>query len=283
MARGLTRSALFVPCDHARAMEKAKTLPADILIFDLEDGVSPAHKLQAREAAIEAISSDAYHHATRVVRTNSLHSAWGKDDVLALAVTLPDAMMLPKVESAAQVQEVVNILAAQDRADMPIWCNIETPRGVLNAAEIATHPNVRALVAGTNDLGNDLNIIRTPDRAALLHSLSHLILAAKASGRLVLDGTYIQFDKPEGLEAEAQQGRMLGFDGKTLVHPSQIDVVNRTFSPSAAEIARSLRLIEAYEAAMREGREVLVFEGGMIERLHYERAKQLQALATLAK
>lgn len=269
------RSALFVPADHERAMAGALARPADALIFDLEDGVSPAHKPQARDAAARLLATAPTSAPLRILRINHRDTPYYAED-MAMACTLPlDGLMLSKTSGADDIADAIAQLGTQGRADLAIWCNVETPRGIAEAFAIAAHPAVRALVAGTNDLANDLRIRRTADRAGLLHSLERLQLAARAYDRLALDGTFIDLTDARGLEAEAQQGRMLGFDGKTLIHPSQIDVANRIFSPSGDEIAEAHAIIEAYEAAMKEQKEVTLLNGRMIERLHYVRALSL--------
>lgn len=271
-----SRSALYVPADHARALAKSATLPADILIYDLEDGVAPAQKAAGRHALAAWLSqADASH--TRLIRINHRSTSFYADDIDFVADTPTDGIMLSKVAGPDDVEDAVAKLGAQSRADLAIWCNVETPRGIINAAAIAAHPNVVGIVAGTNDLANDLRIIRTPDRAGLMHSLQQLLLAARAYHRMILDGTFVDLDDASGLEAETQQGRILGFDGKTLIHPSQIEVANRIFSPSDAEIHQAQRIVEAYEQAMQNHKAVTLLDGSMIEQLHYDRACALLA------
>lgn len=269
------RSAIYIPTDHARAMQKAASLQADALIFDLEDGVSDAHKPAARKAMAEWSAHAAPTSQTKVLRINHQYTAHYADDI-ALAATLPlDGVMLSKVSNAHEIQRTISDLASAGRSDLPIWCNVETPSGYMNIQSISSQPCVAALVAGTNDLANDLRIIRTPDRAGLLHCLQMLVLAARAHGLLVLDGTFIDLEDDAGLQAEAQQGRMLGFDGKTLIHPKQIAIANASFSPTETELTQAKRLIATYEAAQKGGKAVTLLDGKMIEKLHYDRARQL--------
>jgi (3S)-malyl-CoA thioesterase len=270
-----TRSALYVPADHERAMAKAESLEVDILIFDLEDGVAPQKKAIARAAVVGKLSDIPSAGALKIVRINHHSASYYADDIAALANAPMGGIMLSKVSGAQDIDDALRHLAQHHRADLPIWCNVETPLGVANAFEIAAHPAVRGLVAGTNDLANDLRIERTPDSAALMHSLQRIVLAARAHGRIVLDGTFIDFNDEAGLKAEASHGRMLGFDGKTLVHPKQIAVANAAFSPSDAQREEARAIIKAFEAAMTEHKAVTLLDGRMLERLHYERAKSL--------
>ncbi len=272
------RSALYVPADHARAMAKSVSLAADILIYDLEDGVAPASKPAAREA-LRTHFQQADNAHLRLVRINHQSTRFYIDDITAMSAMPADGIMLSKVAHTADINDAVEKLARAERADMAIWCNVETPEGILNAATIAAHPNVVGLVAGTNDLANDLRIIRTAERTGLMHALQLLLLAARANHRIILDGTFVDLEDMKGLEAEAQQGRMLGFDGKTLIHPKQIDSVNRIFSPSEDEMTQAKRIIKAYEAAMKEHKAVTLLDNQMIEQLHYDRARQLLAQA----
>lgn len=268
------RSAIYIPADHVRAMAKASTLEADALIFDLEDGVSEAHKTQAR-AALSAHLATTRPQQRCVARVNHLSSAHFHDDMATICGLPIDALMLPKVAHRAHVDEVAAHLAQAGRADLPLWCNMETPMGYVHVSDIASHPLVEALVAGTNDLANDLRIVRTPCRSGLMHCLQALVLAGRAHGTLVLDGTFIDLNDDDGLTAEATQGKTLGFDGKTLIHPKQIEVVNRVFSPSEHEQEQAARIIAAYEAALAGGKGVTLLDGILIEKLHYDRAKAL--------
>lgn len=284
----MRRSALYVPADNARAMAKAASLDADVIIFDLEDGIAPQNKATAREAIVSLLrhpreSGDPElldsrfrgNDTLRLVRINHHSTKHYEGDIAALADAPMNGIMLSKVSSASDIDHALERLAPLGRADLPIWCNVETPLGIENAFSIAAHPAAAGLVAGTNDLANDLRVRRTPDRAGLMHSLQRLLLAARAHGKIALDGTFIDFEDEAGLRKEAEQGRMLGFDGKTLVHPKQIAIANEVFGISEAEKTHARDIINAYETAMREGKAVILLNGKMIERLHYERANTL--------
>lgn len=267
------RSLLFLPGSNPRTIEKARILPCDVILFDLEDAVSPENKIAAREKVLKAVTETDFGHREKVVRINSMNSQWGEPDAAAFADASIDAILLPKVESPEQVKKLTSITGK------PIWCNIETPMGVLNAAAIASaHKQVEAFIAGTNDLSAELNIRRTPDRAGLLASLSHIVLVARAYGLSVFDGTFTDIPDTRGLLAEARQGRFLGFDGKTIIHPDHIEFVNEIFSPSQTEVEQAQRIVSTYTLAMHEHQAVVAFEGKMIEKLHYDAANRLLSL-----
>lgn len=273
----LTRSALYVPGDHNRAMAKATNLPADMLIFDLEDGVAPERKAIARDAIVQSLN-ESEHTAHTLIRANHLSTSYYTHDIAAIAESGTDGIMLSKVSGTKDIDQAVSDLAKHDRADMPIWCNVETPLGVTNINSIAAHPNVAGIVVGTNDLANDLRIIRTSDRAGLMHSLQAIQLAARAYDKIVLDGTFVDLEDMDGLRTEAKQGRILGFDGKTLIHPKQIEIANEIFSPSEEDVAQAKAIIETYEQAMKDHKAVALLDGKMIEKLHYDRAKEICSL-----
>ena len=274
------RSLLFLPGGNPRALEKARTLPADGLIFDLEDAVAPAAKDSARTAVAAALTAGGYAPRETVLRVNPLDTAWGHAD-LAAAATLPiDAVLLPKVEHAERVRLVVDVLDALGaRPELALWCMIETPLGVLAAAEIAAAgPRVAALVLGTSDLGKDLRVRETRERLPLLTALGLVLLAARAHGRAVLDGVHLDLADGDGFAAACRQGRELGFDGKTLIHPTQIEAANAAFSPTAEEVAAARRLIEAYAEASAGGRGAVRIGGRLVEALHVEAARRTLAL-----
>jgi len=275
------RSVLYMPGSNARALEKARTLPADALILDLEDAVAPEAKERAREQVCAAVRAGGYGHREIAIRVNGLDTAWGEKDVAAAAAAAPDAILVPKVESAEGLLEVERRMRAAGAPESTaIWCMLETPRGVLASAEIARATRRQAVwVMGTNDLAKDLHCLHTPLRLPLLASLSLCLLAARAAGLVVLDGVYNDLEDAEGFLASCRQGLELGFDGKTLVHPSQIDPCNSTFSPDAAEVERSRKIISAFEAARAEGKGVVVVDGRMIENLHVENARRVVAQA----
>ncbi len=271
-----TGSALYVPADHERAVAKSSSLSADILIFDLEDGVAPARKPIARTALAEIFASNDSVH-TRLVRINHRHSAFYADDIEAIAHLPVDGLMLSKVAGTDDIDHAVAQLGQHSRADLAIWCNVETPLGITNINAIAAHPNVIGLVAGTNDLANDLRIRRTANREGLMFALQAIVLAARAHNRIALDGTFVDLEDMQGLGSEAAQGRMLGFDGKTLIHPKQIEIANQHFRASESEIAEAKAIIKAYESAMQSHKAVTLLNGKMIEKLQYDRAQQLLA------
>lgn len=262
------RSMLYVPGDKPRALEKARTLPCDGIILDLEDSVAPENKAIARSCIAEALRAD-YGGRELILRVGSADAA----DDFALAESLPlHGVLVPKVDDPAIVR------AAEGRTRLPIWCMIETPRGVLRAAEIAA-AGVAGLVVGTNDLAKELRARHVPDRAPLLTSLSLILLAARAHGVAVLDGVHLALDDLEGFEAGCRQGVELGFDGKTLVHPSTIDIANRVFGPSDDEVAHARQTVLAWEAARAEGKGVARIGGAMVEQLHVDEAQRVIALA----
>lgn len=270
------RSALYVPGDHQGAMVKAASLKADILIFDLEDGVSPEHKAQARTAIATSLNQQPYEPLT-LVRINHCSSPHYSKDIAAIAACAANGLMLSKVGSQDEIQLAADDLAKHDRADMPIWCNVETALGVLNIAQIASHPKVTGIVLGTNDLRKELNIPYQEDRSNLMHCIQHVLLGAKAFRKTVLDGTFIRLDDEAGLKAEALQGKQLGFDGKTLIHPKQIEVTHQAFMPSEEELTHAQAIITCYERARKEQKAVALLNGTMIEALHYIQAQKLIA------
>ena len=275
------RSLLFMPGANARALEKSRELPADGLIFDLEDAVAPDAKEAARAAIAAALGRGGNGRRELVLRVNALDSEWGEADLRAASAMPVDAVLLPKVESAEAVRETV---ARLDRAGAPpaliVWCMIETPRGVLAAAEIAgASPRVAALVMGTSDLTKDLRARDTADRLPLLTSLQLVLLAARAHGLAALDGVHLDLADDAGFAAACAQGRALGFDGKTLIHPKQIAPANAAFAPSVDEVAQAKKIIAAHEAALATGKGIVVVDGRLIENLHVAGAQRLLALA----
>lgn len=266
------RSVLYIPAANPRAMEKARNLPSDAIIFDLEDAVAPEEKIAARGHLAEALAGD-YGHRLRILRINALASDWGRDDCAFLTENLRgrvDAVLLPKVNGPADLDALAALVP-----ELPLWAMMETPLAMLNAAAIAAHPRLQALVMGTNDLAKEMNSRPRADRLPMMAGLGLCLLAAKAHGRLILDGVYNAFRDEAGLGAEAQQGRDMGFDGKTLIHPAQIAIANEIFAPSYDEIARARREIAAYEAARAEGRGIAVLDGRIVENLHVETARKL--------
>jgi citrate lyase subunit beta/citryl-CoA lyase len=285
------RSVLFMPGSNPRALEKARALPADGLIFDLEDAVAPEVKETARAAVAAAVTPTGqargleahggYAPRELVLRVNPIDTVWGHSD-LAVAATLPiDAVLLPKVETAERVRLTIDLLDTLGAPpELAVWCMVETPLGVLAAAEIAgASPRIAALVLGTSDLSNDLHARQTRDRLPLLTALGLVLLAARAYGRAVLDGVHLDLADADGFTAACRQGRELGFDGKTLIHPDQIGPANEIFAPSAEEVARARRIIAGYAEAVAAGKGAARIEGRLIEALHIEEARRTIALA----
>jgi (3S)-malyl-CoA thioesterase len=257
-------------------LEKARDLAVDAIIFDLEDAVTAEEKPNARALLAQVLAQGGYGARAQIVRINGMDTPWGADDLAAMAAIGPEAILLPKVGSAADVAAVAAKLDAIPAAQHTrIWAMMETPQGILNAAEIARAPRMAGFVMGTNDLAKDLGA-RT--RGAMVMALQHCLLAARAAGIICVDGVYNAFKDEEGLAAECAEGRDFGFDGKTLIHPAQVAIANAAFAPSEAEIALARRQIAAYEEARANGQGVAVVDGKIVENLHVETAR-----ATLAK
>jgi citrate lyase subunit beta / citryl-CoA lyase len=275
------RSALYVPGSNARALAKAAALAADVVIVDLEDAVAPAAKEEARRAAVAAIGQG-LGRAEVVLRVNGADGPWGADDLVAAARSGADAVLLPKVERASTVVEAVARLeAAGAPASLALWAMLETPRGILRAEEVASSsPRLACLVAGTSDLVKDLRARHTPGRSEVLASLSWIVLAARAAGLAALDGVHLDLDDPAGFERACRQGRDLGFDGKTLIHPRTIEAANLAFTPGDEELALARRVIEAHAEAEAAGRGVVVVDGRLVEALHVAEARRVVALAS---
>lgn len=275
------RSVLFVPGSNRRALVKARSLPADALIFDLEDAVAPAAKQQARATIAEAVAASCYGGRELVLRVNPLETPWGEADLGAAAQLPLDAVLLPKIESGDQVRRAHSLLtAAGAPAALAIWCMIETPRGILEAPAIAAaSPRLAALVAGTSDLTRDLHARHTGDRAPLATALGLVLLAARAHGLAALDGVHLDlFDDDDGFATTCRHGRELGFDGKTLIHPKQIAPANAAFGPSLEEIAWARRIIAAHAEAEARGEGVVLVDGRLVENLHVADARRIVAI-----
>ncbi len=275
------RSVLYMPCSNVRALDKAQTLTADGFIFDLEDAVGPDAKATARTAACEALRTKNYGMREKILRVNSLATPWGYDDLVAAATSGADAVLLPKVESGDMVRQAVAILdAAGAPSTLPVWCMMETPLGILHAEEIAgASPRLGGFVMGTSDLTKDLHATHTPDRLPMLPSLAICLLAARAYGLAIVDGVHLDLNDDEGFERVCKQGRDLGFDGKTLIHPKTIAPANRVFSPSEGDVTFARKIILAHEQATAEGKGVVVVDGKLVENLHVVAAKRTVALA----
>ncbi|RKF17191.1 CoA ester lyase [Roseovarius spongiae] len=266
------RSVLYIPGAKDRALDKARDLPTDAIIFDLEDAVAPDAKAGARETLAAALGQGGYGKRFRIVRINALTTDWGLDDARALADADADAILLPKVDAPSDVDRLVELLPAR----MGVWVMMETAQSIMNARAIAAHPRVGGLVAGTNDLARELGCRARADRLPLMLSLQQIVLAARAARIPAIDGVYNKFRDENGLASECEQGRDLGFDGKTLIHPAQLAIANAAFAPDEAEIDLARRQIEAFEAA---GGGVAVVDGAIVENLHVVTARRTLARA----
>jgi citrate lyase subunit beta / citryl-CoA lyase len=277
----LRRSILYMPASNARALEKAKTLGADGFIFDLEDAVAPDSKEAARQAAVAAIQAGGYGDKDILIRVNGIGTAWFADDVKAAAQSGAYGIVVPKIGDAQDVAIVDSALGtAQAPADFKIWCMIETPRAIMNLGQIASGGGRRdGLVAGFADLAKDIGSRDIAGRGPLTYALSAIVMAGRASGLTVLDGVYPPFTDPDGCRAEAEQARDFGYDGKTLIHPSQIEIANAVFSPSAEALAKTRAVVAAFDAARADGKGVAVLNGKMVEVLHADQARTLLARA----
>ncbi len=275
------RSVLYMPGANARALDKARTLDADALILDLEDAVAPDAKAQARTQVAAALREGGYGRRECIVRVNALDTPWGLDDVRAIAQAGADAVLLPKVESPAQLAALAQALdAAGAPADLPLWAMAETPLGFLRMDAIAGgHARLAAIVVGTSDLVKDLHARHTPSRDETLLARSLAVMAARAHGLAVLDGVHLDLNDDAGLQDACRQGRDQGFDGKTLIHPRQIAAANAAFAPTPEELDTARRRLEAWTAAQAEGKGVAVVDGALVENLHTQEAERVLALA----
>ncbi|MGH1493276.1 MAG: HpcH/HpaI aldolase/citrate lyase family protein [Acidimicrobiales bacterium] len=274
------RSVLYMPAANERALEKAKTIPADTLIFDLEDAVAPDAKALARTQAAAAASSGEYGNREVTIRCNGLDTPWGADDVAAAAAAQPSAVVIPKVDSVAYLDAISAALdAGGASSEVKIWAMIETPTAIFDARSLAAHPRVEVLVMGTNDLAKELRADASSDRSALLPHLSTALLAAREAGKVILDGVYNDIKNVDGFTAECAEGAKFGFDGKTLIHPGQVEIANNTWAPDDDEIDYAKRVIEAFTEAEADGRGVVTVDGRMIENLHVDNARRTLATA----
>jgi citrate lyase subunit beta/citryl-CoA lyase len=268
-----------MPGSNARALERAKTLPADALIFDLEDAVAPDAKETARQMVCDAVRAGGYGKRELIVRVNNLATAWGYADLATLATSGADAVLLPKMESSDAVQQALSTLSAHGAPEqMAIWCMLETPRGILRAEDIATNPCVAALVMGTSDLTKELHARHTRERFPMLPSLGWCLLVGRAYGLAVLDGVHLDLSDDEGFEYACRQAAEMGFDGKTLIHPKTIATANEIFAPSPGDVASARKIIAAHAQATAQGKGVVVVDGRLIENLHVEEARRVVAL-----
>ncbi|ABV94607.1 putative citrate lyase subunit beta [Dinoroseobacter shibae DFL 12 = DSM 16493] len=274
------RSVLYIPGSKERALHKAQSLPVDAIIFDLEDAVAVEEKANARHLLARTLAETDYGPRAKIVRINGFDTDWGQADLDVIAAARPEAILLPKVNTAADVETLADRLDARpETAETTIWTMMETPLGMLNAAQIAAAPRMAGFVMGTNDLAKELDSRFRPDRLPMLTGLGLCLLAARAHGLVAVDGVYNAFKDDEGLEAECAQGRDMGFDGKTLIHPAQVAIANAVFAPSDSELALASRQILAFEQAAARGQGVAVVDGKIVENLHVATARQLLAKA----
>ena len=275
------RSALYMPGANDKALEKAKGLPTDAIIFDTEDSVAPEMKAVARDKVAAAVGSGEYGHRELTIRVNALDTEWAVDDLRSAAAAGPAGIVVPKINSPADVAQVEKIIEAAGVPDTTtIWAMLETPAAIENAVDIATSSErLAVLIMGTNDLANELRAGMVPGRAPLLWALGRCVNAARLAGKSILDGVYNDVKNLEGFEREARQGAEMGFDGKTLIHPTQVEPTNNAFSPSAEEVEYSRRVIEAFDEGLAQGKGVVTVDGSMIENLHVDNARRALAIA----
>jgi citrate lyase subunit beta / citryl-CoA lyase len=282
------RSLLYMPGSNPRALDKARSLPADGLILDMEDSVAPDAKQLAREQIGAALAEGGYGHRELIVRINALSTEWGVQDISAISSfpTAPDAVLIPKIDTA---RDVVQAITAFERAGCPdsvaMWIMAETPLCILNIAEVAAaHPRLKGMVLGTSDLSKDTRVRHTPDRLGFITALNLCVYAARAYGLTVIDGVQLDLQNEELLRASCAQGRDLGFDGKSLIHPNQIAAANAAFAPDAEEVTAAHEIIAAFEQASAQGKGVVVVNGRLVENLHVEEARgQLALGAAIAR
>jgi citrate lyase subunit beta / citryl-CoA lyase len=279
------RSLLFMPGSNARALEKARSLPADGLILDLEDSVAPDAKAKAREQIAAAIAAKGFGRREILVRTNSPDTPWWNDDVAMAARARPDAILVPKISSADELNKIGERLAGIGAdASVKVWAMIEAARAVLDAAALASvsrnaDARLAGFVFGPNDISRETRIRMLPGRTAMIPMITHCVLAARAHGIEILDGPYSDIGNVDGFAAECAQARDLGFDGKTLIHPSHIDACNAIFTPPAEEVAEARRIVAAFERPENASRGAIQLDGRMVERLHAEIARRTIAIA----
>ena len=275
------RSVLYMPGSNARALEKARSLPADGLILDLEDAVAPDAKEIARKQVCEAVAAGGFGMRELIIRVNALSTKWGYEDIAAASKSGADALLLPKVESADAIRHMEAIMRANGAPEtMTIWAMMETPRSVLESQRIAeSTPRMECLVMGTSDLAKELDCTHTHERLPFMTSLGLCLLAARAAGLAILDGVYLDLNDESGFEFACKQGSELGFDGKTLIHPKQVGPCNKVFTPRPEDVAWSRKIIDAHAQAAARGEGVVVVDGKLIENLHVESARRVVSMA----
>ncbi len=273
------RSLLYMPGANTRAMEKARTLDMDTILFDLEDAVSPDVKDVAREQVVAVVAGGGFGHRELVVRANGLDTPWGMSDVAACAGLPLTAMLFPKVESLSQVQDIVRAMDDAGGGEVPVWIMVETPLGVLDLRQFADHPRVAALVMGTSDLVKELRAQHTESRHNIDYALQHCVMVARLLGKDIFDGVHLDFRNETSFREVCLGGRAMGFDGKTLIHPGQIAIANEIFGYDQEEIEHARRLLLVWEAALAEGKGVAVLDGSLVENLHAAEAKRVVEFA----
>ncbi|MEM9724100.1 MAG: CoA ester lyase [Pseudomonadota bacterium] len=277
------RSVLYMPGAKERALEKAKSLPADSLILDLEDATAPAEKAEARAKVAAAVTAGGYGKRELALRINGLDTPWGADDLKAAAEMDVDAVLIPKVNAAAQIEEIEALLHKHNAPEkLRIWAMMETPRGMLHAESIAAaSPRLECFIMGTNDLVKELEAEHTSMRLPVVTALGLCVLAARAYGVAIVDGVYNAYKDTEGFRAACEQSREMGFDGRTLIHPDQVAIANEVFAPSAEELELAKRYVAAFEETLAKGEAVAVVDGRIVENLHVETARKRLAQAAL--
>lgn len=273
------RSVLYMPGANARAMQKAQQLACDTIIFDLEDAVAPTAKDAARAQVIAALAEGDYGYRERIVRCNGLDTPWGDADLDAMAAVQADGLLFPKIETLAQVEQIAARLDSAGAGALPIWIMIETPAGVLDLDTFAGHPQVAVLVMGTSDLVKELRGQHTPARHNLDYALQRCVLVARRHAKVILDGVHLDFRNVDTLASSCAGGRAMGFDGKTLIHPAQIDQANDSFGYSADDLRHAQAVLTVWEAALAEGKGVAELDGQLIENLHAAEAERVVAFA----
>lgn len=275
------RSVLYMPSSNTRALDKAKTLAADGLIFDLEDAVLPESKTTARAAAVSAANSKGYGKREILIRVNGLDTQWFEDDLKAVAKSAADGVVVPKINTLDDMRRIDQVLRSSGARDgLMIWPMMETPRAILAADAIAgASPRLAGFLMGTADLAKDLHCAHPADRAPMIYALQHCLLAARAHGLSILDGVHLDLDDEAGFTAACQQGRAMGFDGKTLIHPKQIAAANAAYAPSPVELEGARRLVAAHKDASAKGQGVTLLDGRLVEVLHVQQAERLMAQA----
>ena len=277
------RSLLYMPGSNPRALDKARSLPADGLILDMEDSVAPDAKQLAREQIGAALAEGGYGHRELIVRINALSTEWGEDDIRAICAfeQAPDAVLIPKIDRPEDVVAAIDAFEQAGCADgVDMWIMAETPACILDIGAIAAaHPRLAGIVMGTSDLSKDTRVRHTPDRLGFIAALNLCVYAARANGLQIIDGVQLDLENEELLQLSCEQGRDLGFDGKSLIHPKQLAAANSTFAPDEAEVAAAREIISAFEAAQAEGKGVVVVKGRLVENLHVEEAQRQLALA----